>query len=94
MQQRQLVFDAPSSNQQIDGLADGNPAPAQGAKVAGSGDGDCISGHGYDFESAQERFNLPSRPLAIETLQHLAKHQISDDDLIPAKGRVQRRDVR
>jgi hypothetical protein len=36
---------------------------------------------------------LSSRPLAVEALQYLAKHQIPDDDLVGAEDRPQAFDV-
>src|SRR5436853_247762 len=46
-----------------------------------------------DFESAQKSFNFSSCPLALQTLQHFAEHQIADHDFFRAEGGVQASDV-
>src|SRR5882757_5426240 len=93
VEQWPAVLDAPGSDQQGDGLADSDPAPAQGTGIAGRRDGNRVAGHWHNFEAAQQALDFPSRPLAIKALQHLAKHQIPDDSLSRAEHRPQSPDV-
>src|SRR6266508_1323214 len=88
------VLDAPSADQQVDGLAHRDPAPAQGTEIPGRRDGDSVAGHRHNFEPAQQGLDSSSRPLALETLQHLAKHQIPDNDLVRTQHRAQASDMR
>jgi hypothetical protein len=94
VQQRPAIFDAPSSNQEIDGLANGHAAPAQRPEIAGRRDRDRLSCHRHNFETAQNSFNLIGSPFTIKTLQDLAKHQIAENDLLLAESNLQRHDMR
>jgi hypothetical protein len=87
------VLDAPGADQQVDGLADRDPTPAQGTEIPGRRDGNGVPGHRHDFEAAQQGFDVASRPLAVKALQYLAKHQIPDYDLVGAEGRAQSPDM-
>src|SRR5712671_4593272 len=93
VEQGPAVLDAPGPDQQVDGLADGDPAPAQRAEIAGSRDSDRLAGHWHDCEAAQQNLDFLSFPLAVQALQHLAKHQIPNDDLVHAKDRPQSPDM-
>src|ERR1700674_2999558 len=93
VEQRPAVLDAPGADQQIDGLADGDPPPAQGTEIARRCDGNRVAGHWHDFEAAQQGLDLSSRPLAVKALQYLAQHQIPDDDLVRAEERAQPPDM-
>jgi CubicO group peptidase (beta-lactamase class C family) len=93
MEQGPAVFYAPGADQQIDGLANGDAAPAQGTKMAGRSDRDRVASHGHNFEAPQEGFDFPSRPLAIKALQYLAEHQVPDDDFVGAEDRAQSLDM-
>jgi hypothetical protein len=53
VEQRCTVFDAPGPNQEVDCLADCDPAPAQKTEIASAGDRNRIPGHRYDFEAAK-----------------------------------------
>src|SRR6266849_802316 len=93
VEQGPAVLDAPSPDQQVDGLADGDPAPAQCAEIPGRRDDDRVARHWHDCEAAQQNLDFLSLPLAVQALQHLAKHQIPDDDLVRAKDRPQSPDM-
>src|SRR5260370_4067663 len=86
-------LDAPGADQQVDGLADRDPAPAQGTEIAGRDDGNRVAGHGHNFEAAQQGLDFSSRRLAVQALQYLAKHQIPDDDLVRAQDCAQAPDM-
>src|SRR3954447_15753602 len=89
VEQRPAVLDAPGADQQTDGLADGDAAPAQGTEIAGCRNGNRISRHVHDFEAPQQGFDFPSRPFIVKALQHLAQHQIADYYLFSTYNRVQ-----
>src|SRR5580700_9389009 len=89
MKQWSAVYDAPGTNQEVDGFANGNPSPAQISKIAGCGDGNGIAPHSDDRKPAQQRLDLFRRAFAIKALQHLAKHQIPHDDLLCAEYRIE-----
>src|SRR5438105_15484653 len=93
VEQWPAVLDAPGADQKVDGLADGDPAPAQGTEIAGCCDGNRFTGHWHNFEAAQERLDFPSRPLVVKALQYLANHQIPDDNLVGAENRAQSPDM-
>jgi len=93
VEQWSAVFDAPGSDQEVDCLADGNPATTQGPKITSRQNGDGVSRHGYNFKTAQEGFDLLGGPLAIEALQYLAKHQVADDDSFFAEGSLKRHNM-
>jgi hypothetical protein len=52
VEQRRAVFDAPRP-EEIDCLADCDPAPAQKTKIASARDGKRVSSHRYDFVAAK-----------------------------------------
>jgi hypothetical protein len=93
VQQRPTIFDAPGSDQEIDGLANGHAASAQRPEIAGRRDHNRISRHRHDFEAAQKSLDLTGSPFAIQTLQNLAKDQIAENDLLPAASSLQRHDL-
>lgn len=68
VKQWRTVLDAPGADQEIDGLANCDPAPPQGTEIAGCRDGDRVAGHRHDFEAAQESLDVPSGSLAVEAL--------------------------
>jgi len=43
-----------------------------------------VARHRDDLEPAQQRLDLSSCPLIVEALEHLAQHQISNNDLVRA----------
>jgi len=87
------MFDAPCSYQEIDRLANGDAATAERAKIARSGDCDRLSGHWFNLEAAEKGFNLVRRPFIVEALQHFAKHQVANDDLVGTENFPQCLDV-
>src|ERR1700722_5670483 len=89
VKQWHAVLDAPSADQQVDGLADGDPAPAQGTEITGRRDGDRVADHRHNCKTAQQGLDFLRRPLAVKALQHFAKHQIPDQDLAGAQDRAQ-----
>src|ERR1700730_4370217 len=88
VQQWPAVLDAPGADQQVDGLADGDAAPAQRTEIAGRRDGNPVAGHWHYLEAPQQGLDVSSRPLAVKALKYLAKHQIPNDDLVRAQGRA------
>jgi hypothetical protein len=76
------VLDAPGADQQVDCLADGDAAPAQGTEIAGSCDCNCVTGHCHNFKAAQQSLDVSGGPFASQALQYLAKHQVANDDLL------------
>src|SRR5450756_790205 len=89
VQKRPSVLNAPRPNQEVDGLPDGDAASPQGPEIAGGGDRYCLSCHRHDLEPPQQGLDFPGRMLAVEALQHLAEHQIPDDDFFRAQNRPQ-----
>jgi hypothetical protein len=63
-------------------------------EISGRCDRNRVASHRYDIEATQKSLNLSSRPLAGDALQHLAQHQIPDDDFLIAEDRAQPLDVR
>src|SRR3984893_14079306 len=93
VEQGPAVLDAPGADQEVDGLADSDPAPAQGAEIARRRDSDRVAGHRHNFEAAQQGLDFSSRPLAVKPLQHLAKHHIPHDNLVRAEDRAESPDM-
>jgi hypothetical protein len=93
VEQRRAILDAPGADQKVDRLAHRNAEPAQGTKITGGKDRIAIPGHRHDVEAAQQRFDFARCPLAGETLQNLAQHQIANNDLIRSEDWTQRADV-
>src|SRR5467141_348578 len=93
VQQWPAVLDAPCSNQQVDGLADGDAALAQGTEITGRYDRNLLPGHWHYFEAQQQGLDFSRCPLATKTLQHLAKHQIPNDDFVRTQYRAQPPDM-
>ncbi len=83
MQQGSPVLDAPGTDQKINGFANGDAAPAQGAEIASSLNGDSISRHGGHIELPEQGFYLLGLLFAVETLKDFAQHQIPDYDFVP-----------
>src|ERR1700722_9309269 len=94
VEQWPAVLDAPGSDQEVDGLANGDATPAQGTEITGGRDRDRLAGHRHDVEAAQQALDLERCLFAVEALQHLTKHQIPNDDLFDAQDLTQAPDMR
>jgi hypothetical protein len=72
VKERNTILDAPSSNDKVDRLADGDAEPAQGPEISRRQRGNSITGHRDDLKAAKQSLNLSSRPFATQALQDLA----------------------
>src|SRR5215471_6837411 len=93
VEQRPAVLNAPGADQQVDGLAHGDPTPTQETEIAGRRGGNRIADHRRNFEAAQQSLDFLRRPVAVQALENLAKHQIPHDDLVRAEDRAQSPDM-
>jgi hypothetical protein len=71
VQQWPAVLNAPGADQEIDGLANGNAAPAQAAEIASCSNGNGFAPHLNELETAQQSLDRSRRSLALEALQYL-----------------------
>src|ERR1700688_1195328 len=94
VEQWPAVLDAPGADQEINGLSNRDPLPAKETKIGSRRDRDNLAGHRHNLEPPQQRLDHASVPLTVQTLQYLAKHQITDDELLHAKDSSQAADMR
>jgi hypothetical protein len=79
VQQRHAVFDAERADQQVVGRAHRDAEASQRPIIRRSLDRDVIAGHVAQLELSQRPRHQGRLPRRSDALQHLAQHQIADD---------------
>lgn len=80
MQEMVAGLDAVGADQHVDGLAHGDAEAAQGPTVGRRLSGDIRTDHRLHDEAAQRGLDLPGLAFVGHALQHLAQHQVIDDN--------------
>jgi hypothetical protein len=69
------------------------PRRRNARKLRAAATGDRVACYWHDCEATQQSVDVPGLPPAVRALQHLAKHEIADNDLIDAEDRTQSPDM-
>lgn len=93
VQQGVALVDAESADDQVHGLAHGNPAGAQGPVIRCRPRGAIGVQQGHDFEAAERALDPGSLGIATQALQHLQQDQVTDQDQFPADDLPQENDA-
>ena len=80
---QQLIspLDTECRDQQINGLARGDPGASEPARMACRCDGEFRIDHALEREPPQPRFERPGMPLVACAAQELEQHEIAQDEV-------------